>query len=244
MKKSISLISVYNNEALVNQMMESAKTQENVVIDYVLIDNTKCKYSSASKALNYGFSKSKGNVVVFLHQDIEFLDSAVLEEIYDYAIENPKTIFGAAGVEDRNICKDVKILSSMADSKWGRYDTLSVPTKVLTLDECLIACNRSCMVDIRFDEIVCDGWHLYGADLCLQAQAYAGLNVEAVPMNVWHKSSGNADKNYYVTQKKVARKYKKHYKMINTTNGWAYTNWFMNFILSLYRRLRYGGVVE
>ena len=56
---------------------------------------------------------------------------------------------------------------------------------------------------LSFDEVICDGWHLYGADLCLQANLVSGMSVMVVPMNIWHKSNGNADKSYFITQNKI-----------------------------------------
>ncbi len=175
--KCISLITVYNKKTILDEMIDSAKKQKNVEIDYVMIDNSSAEFSSAAKALNYGVGKAIGEVLVFLHQDIEFLAADVLEYIYDYAVENPNIVFGAAGVEDKNFKKDTKILSSMLEGSKGKehkYSTIKVPTKAFTLDECLIACHRNCFNTIKFDEKVCDGWHLYGADLCLCANICSG----------------------------------------------------------------------
>ena len=57
--KNISLITVYNNINLLQQMVESASMQENVTIDYVLIDNRTNQFASAAAALNYGAKKQK-----------------------------------------------------------------------------------------------------------------------------------------------------------------------------------------
>ena len=99
--KSISLISVYNNVEKMREMVDSAKKQCDVNIDYVLLDNTDFKFKSAAKALNYGIKKAVGEVVVFLHQDIIFLDPNQLSLIFDFAVENKNVIFGAAGVKSK-----------------------------------------------------------------------------------------------------------------------------------------------
>lgn len=238
--KRISLITVYNNKELVETMITTSKFQINVDIDYVIIDNSTGKFSSAASALNFGASKAKSEVLVFLHQDIEFLKSDVLEKIHDFACKNKKIIFGAAGVQDKDSNKYPKFLSSMAEGNdYIRYNTLEKPEYAFTLDECLIACHQDCLKKVSFDEQICNGWHLYGADLCLQAQVDDELDVMVLPMDVCHKSHGNADKSYFVTQKKVGRKYKKHFKYINTTNGYVYTNLLMQIIQSFYRFIRY-----
>lgn len=236
--KKISLISVYNNQQLLDEMVASAKKQKNVEVELITIDNTNKRFSSASKALNYGTDKATGDVLVFLHQDIEFMNDDVLEFIYDYATENKTTVFGSAGVNDKGTDKNVKILTAMYGYE-GENKTIDKPTKALTLDECLIACHQSCMKKLRFDENICDGWHLYGADLCLQAIDFAGMFVYAVPMNVWHKSGGCADTSYFDTQDKLAEKYKKYHTVINTTNSFVYTNPFKRKLARIYRKLRY-----
>ena len=216
--------------------------QDGVTIDRVFLDNRNNDYHSAAFALNIGAQKAKGEVFVFLHQDIEFLDPTVLKKIYNFSMANPNTVFGAAGVMSRNK-RDYKniLLSSMYSGLYRtkNYGLNDDPKECFTLDECLIACHRSVFEKIRFDEKTCDGWHLYGADLCLQAQTIEGLNVMAVPMDIWHKSNGNADKAYFKTQNRVAIKYRKFFKVINTTNGYQYTNTIKRIILNIYRIIRY-----
>ena len=236
----ISLITVYNNRDLLNQMVASSENQKGVRVDYVLIDNTSGCFSSAAKALNYGVSQAKGEVLVFLHQDIEFLKNTALEDIFAFAVKHPNTVFGAAGVKSK-ITDTGEFFSSMyAGESKKQYKCCYSPTECYTLDECLIACHKSCMSKLSFDEVTCDGWHLYGADLCLQAGLLPDYNIMVIPMDyVWHKSNGNADKSYMITQNRLAKKYRNQYKIINTTNGFQYTNTLRRKIVNIYRKLRY-----
>ena len=240
--KRISLITVYNNQELLDSMIASSKSQTNVVIDYVMIDNRNHRYSSAAAALNYGVTQAVGDVLVFLHQDVEFLSESLLERIYDFALANKNVIFGAAGVKRKyKQSNHNDMISSMYHGlDKDKYNSIDKPTDVFSLDECLFAFHRECSHDISFDEKVCDGWHLYAVDLCLQAQLIPRLSVMVIPMDdVWHKSNGNADKSYYDTQNRLAKKYKGDYKIINSTNGFQYTNAFMRCLLNLYIRIRY-----
>ena len=237
--KKISLISVYNNNALIDEMKKGAETQKNVDVEYILIDNTKNEFDSAAKALNYGAGKATGDVLVFLHQDIEFVSDNALEYVWDFADKNQDSVFGTAGVvmrgeEDRGLLANFYHGPSKV-----KASTITEPHKAFTLDECFIACHKKVFDHIKFDEKTCDGWHLYGADLCLQAQAFANMKVYAIPLDIWHKSNGNADKSYLDCQNKVGKKYRKHFKVINTTNGWVYTNSLLRLIQNIHRRLRY-----
>lgn len=237
--RKISLISVYNNSKKLKEMLDSASIQENVDIDYVLIDNSNSKFKSAAQALNFGVKKAIGDVIVFLHQDIVFLDSNQLSNMFDFAINNRNIIFGAAGVQHKHY--NLGIISSIYEGPYkNKYNSLIQPKMVYTLDECLIGCHRDCLSKVSFDEVVCDGWHLYGADLCLQANLVDGMSVMVLPMNIWHKSTGNADKSYYITQNKLGKKYSHKYKIINTTNGFVYTNFIKRSLLNFYRKIRYG----
>lgn len=238
--KTISLITVYNNKSLVDEMIHSAQKQKNIEVDYVMIDNTSNKFSSAAQALNYGTEKAKGEVLVFLHQDIEFLSDDVLEYLYDYAVRNPDVLLGAAGVKYENTVKKPPLLSSIAqEDKNVRFNSLEKPEEVFILDECLMACHKECMKKVSFDEKICDGWHLYGADLCLQAKNFAGLRVVVIPLDILHKSHGNADGSYFKTQNLLAKKYKKYNRIIHTTNGYVYTNFMSRFAQNIYRKLKY-----
>lgn len=241
MSKTVSLITVYNNEQLVEEMKSSAALQEGVDIEYIMLDNRGRKYKSAAEALNAGVDMAKGEVLVFLHQDIEFVSANTLEYIYDYATANKNAVFGAAGVTQRTAPdSEVFILSSMyAGPDKQKYSDMNESKTAFTLDECLIACHSSCMEKLRFDEEICDGWHLYGADLCLQALAFANFSVQVVPLDCWHKSNGCADKSYFMCQSRLAKKYRKYFKIINTTNGYSYTNPLKRTIQNLYRKIRY-----
>lgn len=66
-----------------------------------------------------------------------------------------------------------------------------------------------------------------------------GANIEVVPLDVWHKSPGNADKSYFIKQNELAKKYKKYHKVINTTNGYQYTNCVKRAFLNIVRKLKY-----
>lgn len=141
----ISVISVYNNDELLNEMIVSLNKQKDVEVERIFIDNKNGKFSSAAKALNYGVDHSTGDVLVFLHQDIEFLDSYVLKNIYDFVIKNKEKIVGAAGVKSKETDRTSEIFSAMCEGEEkSRYTTLDVSTRAFILDECLIACYRDC----------------------------------------------------------------------------------------------------
>ena len=49
----ISLICVFNNSEMKDIMVDSAKKQKDVNIEYIMIDNTDNRFPSGASALNY-----------------------------------------------------------------------------------------------------------------------------------------------------------------------------------------------
>ena len=216
---SISLICVYNNQKQMEEMVESTKNQD-MAIEYIMIDNTKKAFPSAAQAITYGVQKAKNNVVVFLHQDIEFLSENVLNDIFTYLTQNPNSLVGAAGVKKNfGILNQKKVYSNIfheaSKERVTSTPLLQEPMAVFTLDECLIATTKEALQKISFDTKVCDGWHLYGADLCMQAQLKS-MAVMVLPMSLWHKSAGKIDSSYFDCMKILSKKYEKNFKVINT----------------------------
>lgn len=240
--KRLSLICVYNNRQLCDSMVNSCVNQtvgfDN--IEFILIDNTTSVFASAAAALNFGVRKSTTDILVFLHQDIEFLQDDALAYIVEYITNNPKSLVGAAGVKSRQFDHDGRIISSMYAGPYKvKYSEEKHPQKAFVLDECLFACRKNLFEKIDFDEQTCNSWHLYAADLCLQA-LLNNYVVEVIPLSqVWHKSNGNADKSYFCTQNALAKKYRRDYKIINTTNSYVYTNSLKRIAQNIYRRMKY-----
>ena len=56
--KKISLITVFNNQAVLDEMIVSVRKQVDVDVNYVMIDNRTGLFKSAASALNYGISKA------------------------------------------------------------------------------------------------------------------------------------------------------------------------------------------
>ena len=200
-------------------------------------------FSSAAAAYNSVLEKSpEAEVFVFCHQDIIFLNNA-LSNIYSRCIEEPYTLFGAAGVKNTGHRGGTgRIISSMALIKEGwNYKSLEKGTTqyVFTLDECLICASKALFSQIRFDELTCNGWHLYAADLCMQCQA-RGLSVKVLDADIVHLSAGNQDASFYDCERKLVKKYRGVFPVISYTCGWAWTDPIKYALLRLYRRIRFG----
>lgn len=129
---------------------------------------------------------------------------------------------------------------SLEKEGW-KYRTLTEGTikDVFTLDECLIACHSDVMQKVSFDSKVCNGWHLYAADLCIQCQI-KGIKVAVFDADIVHLSHGNTDNNFYICERKLAKKWRKDFQKISYSCGWTYTNPILYWLLHIYRKVKFG----
>lgn len=165
---------VNDREVLAHNLCRSPDLQPHTTLRLLLREN----FSSAAAAYNSALDEAASDLVVFVHQDVYFPAGwfAALAET-------------VAELEHRNVRWGV--LGSFGASRhvWGGLGTvfttglgfhgnpIAEPQPAETLDEIVLIVRRSS--GLRFDPEL-PGFHLYGTDLCLQAQQ-RGLGVYAVP---------------------------------------------------------------
>jgi hypothetical protein len=138
---------------------------------------------SAAAGLNLGLDRAQHDWIVSVHQDV-FLPSA-----WDHQLEKqlreaerrfgPIGVAGVYGVSEVVVGQDQPLAARRIGRVVDRGRMLDEaherPAPVATLDELLLVVRRE--IPQRFDPAL--GFHLYGADLCLQARE-RGLAVVAV----------------------------------------------------------------
>ena len=207
---SVSIICVYNNSDVLNDcLLKGLRNQSNQDYELILIDNRKNEFSSAAKALNYGASKATTNHLVFSHQDIRMDVPTVIDTIIKYFDSNLK-VFGSSGV-----CKfNAKMISNVYTANYDDNfyanklcKRINEPVLVETLDECFFCIDKDTFYSLgKFDEILCDNWHMYCVDLSLTAKE-RGVKVYSVPLTLFHKSGGVISKNFIYNLKAVCKKH-------------------------------------
>ncbi len=202
---NISIICVYNDQSsLTAHLLESLKKQT-MDPELILLDNRKHEYASAAQALNAGAQKATKDYLVFMHQDVELEDPNTLSTIYQILQMYKKTVIGAAGIR----IKEKGVFSNMThgvDHHWAGANRVSEKTTVDALDECLIACPKDLLSEVHFDEIICNGWDLYGVDFCYQANLHR-YEICVLPLCVWHVSPGKPRHAFYACARKMRKKY-------------------------------------
>ena len=215
-----SIVCVYNNkDILENFLLKSLKNQSREY-ELILMDNTNGKFNSAAEALNKGAKKAKGKYILFVHQDVDLSSINWLEKcesILD-SIEN----LGIAGVAGRSKRVEFAVTNIFDGIPPGPAGSeIEKPTEVQTLDECLVIIPKKIFKIIKFDEKVCDDWHLYTVDYSLSVNE-KGYGVYVIPLFVYHRSKAfSFSENYYVTLKKLLKKHIKSKIVLTTVDDWV-----------------------
>lgn len=214
----ISVVCVYNNRKILTDYLLKGLKNQTVKYELILIENTEGQNKSAAEALNYGGKKTTGDYIMFIHQDVDLTSNSWLEDVEKMldSIQN----LGIAGVAGRKDERGViTVIKHGNPPRLAGQIQINNPTKVQTLDECVVIIPKSVFKLLQFDEVVCDDWHLYTVDYSL-CVGRIGLDVYVIPMFVYHKSPGYSfSGKYYLVLEKVIKKHKKNYRRIYTTMG-------------------------
>jgi len=215
----ISIVCVYNNEKIINEYLLKSLKNQTVNFELIALDNTKGKYQSAAEALNYGGTKAKGDYIMFVHQDVDLSSNSWLKEVEKVLETLPNLgIAGVAGMSEYKSGAITNIKHGTPSKLVGKIQ-ITCPTKVQTLDECLVIVPRAVFNMLQFDEKVCNDWHLYAVDYSLCTKRL-GFDVCVIPMFVYYLSPGySMTKKYFLTLEKVMEKHRKNHKRICTTMG-------------------------
>jgi hypothetical protein len=231
----LSVVCVYNDEHLCAKYLGQSLSRQTASFEFIPVDNTQNKFKSAAEALTYGGSRAHGKYILFAHQDIRLSCDAWMRDA-EVMIDSLSNL-GVAGIAGRS--NDDEVLTNMTHGippKSAGTKKLKEPAKVQTVDECLIIIPRAVFDVQKFDEIVCDSWHLYAVDYCLSCAA-RGFETYVLPLSAYHLSAGTGSappqsfnrllsrgaptvtSEYYKTLKKVLKKHKKETTKIYTVFG-------------------------
>lgn len=220
----VSVICVYNDrQQLENCLCYGLNKQ---VIDYelILVDGSKGKFKSSAEALNSGVSQSKGEILIFAHQDVYLKTENDLSEFVNFLASTPKgTIVGVAGALEKHK-QNVGNYTSGIEINEVQIYKFNSPMEVSCVDECFFGMTRATYEMHHFDEILCDNWHLYAVEQCLYHRANGG-KVYVFPLQVHHSSKGNISLAYMNGLVRLADEYRKDLKYIWTTCYKVKTNY-------------------
>ena len=189
----ISLVTCVNDFQRYDSCVRSSFQEEQRTdkAELIPVDNTSNSLS-APAALNQGRKKAMGKIIVFCHQDVIFPQKWT-EKLFEQISIVGKThkkwgVLGTFGVAKNGMFAGHIIAAGVP------FNCGPLPAEVQSLDEhCLIIRKDS---GLEFDENLV-GFHLYGADICLEAMTKELTNF-AIDACVEHLSpGGKLDQSFY-----------------------------------------------
>ncbi len=228
----ISIVCVFNNETILNNYLLKSLKDQNIDYELILIDNTSGRFKSASEALNYGGEQAKNDYIMFIHQDMCLPSKTWIQDAE--TILNSLENLGIAGVAGRSKAEwwPITNIKDGIPPKPVAPKKIKNAMKVETLDECLIIIPKPIFNMLKFDETVCDDWHLYSIDYSLSVRKY-NYNAYVIPLFAYHRSPGYSfSDGYYRTLEKLLKKHSKDHLLILTTLD----NWITFYSVSMQLR--------
>ena len=220
MSQLVSVICVYNKTDVFNNTLKKSLDEQNISVELIAVDNTKKIFSSAAAALNYGASKSNGSILIFVHQDVIFETPTTLSKLIEI-FKNCAgagdiggvvgTAFNESGTPRIIAGSKVNFLGEKVGNKGFQHEF----SEVESIDEFIIIMHKEAFKRHPFDEKVCNGWHFYVIEQCLNAKVHKH-KVFVINTDVHHLSPGKVDSSFYWTQYKIARKYQNIDQVVGT----------------------------
>lgn len=193
----VSIICCWNDEKQYSVMKESLRNQD-IEYELVGIDNRSNKFRSAASALNVGGGIASGDILIFIHQDIVFERTNSLRNLTEAICSEQKLIVGLYGAFHKK-----------------KETTPNGLLLVEALDECCVGMWRSAWEKMKYNEQLCDDWHLYVVELCIRARRL-GYSIASGDFSIKHLSIGTVNEKYMETFKRLLMVYRDE-KWIATT---------------------------
>ena len=183
-----SLCSLVTDHAQYAQMRASASaigfTAEDC--EFLYLDNSETNQLDAFAALNRLIREARGDRIILCHQDLIFHDNtredldSRLRELTDF--DPSWAVAGNAGGTAPG-----QLAIRISDPHGTNTCTGELPARAQSLDENFLILRADANLGLSRD---LQGYHLYGADLCLQADL-RGHSAYVIDFHLNHLSSGN-----------------------------------------------------
>lgn len=171
--------------------------------EFIALDNRTTNSFDGYQALRSVFPRCRGEFILYTHDDIELIDEGaddLLAVLRDLERRDPRwTVAGNAGW---SMAGKERLVLHLRDPHGSTRDAPR-PIEVQALDENLMILPRARMV---FPSLDLEGFHLFGADLCLQGRM-AGGRAYVIPFYVQHHSGGQASAALEESRARFAAKY-------------------------------------
>lgn len=193
MRAKTSILCVYNSRAILDEMLLSSLGKQTMTgTELILLDNTKARYSSVAQAYNSALTSVSGDVILAVHQDVQFYDRNALQMLHDLLVRiSPRTLVGVLGasLEARGLARTKRTIYAgegyLEDFRRVDHTYTSIPHHVQTLDECFLAARRDSFPDQAFVDLPECRWDHYIGLTCHRLHGM-GFTSMVVPLGVNH----------------------------------------------------------
>lgn len=232
----VTVVCCWTNETMFNDFVNTLNAQD-TGYELIGIDNRGNKgFSSCAAAYNSVIDEIKTEFVIYSHQDILLNAPDVLSKFLAYLRTlGHDDILGVAGVrfessELSGIISDIRnphpFLKDeliLAGGICGQRVEGGI-MKCDSLDECLFGGFTEHFRNYPFDAEVCDNWHLYAVEACLNTKANANGQVWVCSADIIHRSSGNVNSAFISGFCRLCRKYARDFPFIRASCGGSFTD--------------------
>lgn len=221
---TFTIITVWNKRDVFADFQQDLEKQQGVDYALLAVDNSQNRYGGAREAFLAQMDRVETDFVVFMHQDIRFLDEYALRDLMA-SVEKLENL-GIAGIAGCPAGKDWILYSNIVHGKQALPAGKSVDAavQVQTVDECLFVMKTGVAREHPFS---CrKGWHMYAVEQCL-ALSRAGYRNYVVSARIWHLSKGGSlDQSYLHTLEELITEYAADTQYLNTTvKQWETKGW-------------------
>jgi hypothetical protein len=186
-------------ELMVDSFRQAGFTDEQC--EFLYVDNSQGNKYDAFAGLNRLIGKASGLYIILSHQDVELIfdtEAVLRQRIADLDQLDPQwAVLGNAGGAD------VKREYHRISYPHGSINRGPFPQKVTSVDENFMVLKSRAGLSFSGDLA---GFHLYGTDLCLQAEQ-KGFSCYVIDFHLLHKSKGNINETFYQAREAFMQKY-------------------------------------
>lgn len=232
----MSVVTLTHNESQYKDLLASLKMQRtDKKFEIIAIPNFNKTFKSCAEALNIGIELSDGLVVNMCHQDLKIPNDWIANITHHTTeLDKNRTKWGVIGMAGAS--KSVGISNPNRDytaiylsDKINGRSLASIFRQVFGRRKEVQCVDELCLImkkdrPFRFDEELCNHYHWYGADICLEALSKGYRNF-AIDAECYHLSNGQDNlKNghaqlYAENATRLFRKWRDRFSYWRSTTG-------------------------
>jgi GT2 family glycosyltransferase len=182
--------------------------------ELILIDDAK----SLCEGYTRGYEHSRGDLLIFSHDDVEFVTPDVPQRLNDHlsrydmvGIAGTTRLLDSVWANAGDPHCFALVIYPQADGSYSvRYvgkGPLCIP-EVQALDGCFIACRREVVATCGFDAATFDGFHLYDMDFTFRAYRHGFRLAVCRDLALIHASLGSSDDSWYTYSERFKAKFR------------------------------------